>query len=114
MALHELATNAAKYGALSVPDGRVSLIWTIAPEEGGRIFAMRWQESGGPPVTEPARRGFGTTVVSRLVQAHLEAEVELAFAPEGLVWSMRCALAGMAATAGPEAGLHRMIATPKA
>ncbi len=77
MALHELATNAAKYGALSRVEGRVSLHWTTEPGDAGRIFTMRWAESGGPPVTKPTRRGFGSTVIGRLVEAQLEAKVEL-------------------------------------
>ncbi len=113
MALHELATNAAKYGALSRPEGRVSLRWSIAQDEGPRMFTMRWVESGGPPVTEPSRRGFGSTVVSRLVEAQLEADVELSFAPEGLVWQMRCALSGLVASTGPEANLQHMIQPSK-
>ena len=109
MALHELATNAAKYGALSSPEGRVGLSWAIEPGDGERSFTMRWTESGGPPVTEPARRGFGSIVVSRLVESNLEAEVDLSFAPAGLVWTMRCALAELAATAAPEAGLRQLM-----
>ncbi|MDG2528448.1 sensor histidine kinase [Caulobacter endophyticus] len=75
--LHELATNAAKHGALSVEGGRVSLNWAI---EGDR-FVLEWREAGGPPVTPPVRKGFG----SRLIAAGLRAarEAELVYAPEG-------------------------------
>ncbi len=112
MALHELATNAAKYGALSRAEGRVSLLWTTEPGEAGRIFTMRWAESGGPPVTKPTRRGFGSTVIGRLVEAQLEAKVQLSFAPEGLIWQMRCALAGLTTGTGPEANLQDMMEPP--
>jgi two-component sensor histidine kinase len=112
MALHELATNAAKYGALSRPEGRVSLRWSIGEQAGRRQFTMTWTESGGPKVVEPSRRGFGSAVLGRLVEAQLEAEVELSFAPSGLVWHMRCALAGLMAGTGPEANLQTMMRPP--
>ena len=66
MVVHELATNAIKYGALSTPDGRVSLVWRVDPETDGARLVMDWHESGGPPVSAPARRGFGTLLFSRL------------------------------------------------
>ncbi len=75
---------------------------------------MRWAESGGPPVTKPTRRGFGSTVIGRLVEAQLEAKVELSFAPEGLIWQMRCALAGLTTGTGPEANLQHMMEPPAA
>lgn len=84
MALHELGTNAAKYGALSVDGGRVSLTWSI---EGGaeRRLHLRWAESGGPPVVEPARRGFGSMMIERALSSELQGHVDLEFAPDGLV-----------------------------
>ena len=85
MALHELATNATKYGALSVPDGRVTLEW--AWREDGRL-AMRWSESGGPPVEAPARQGIGTGVIMRCIRDQLGGEIRFTWHPEGL----RCEL----------------------
>ena len=82
MALHELATNAAKYGALSVPEGRVSLRWEA--EEGGPL-RLEWRETGGPPVSSPDRRGFGLRMIERALAADLAGRVELEFQPEGLV-----------------------------
>lgn len=61
--LHELATNAVKYGALSGPQGAVRLAWTIRSGEGGGVLDMRWQERGGPPVATPTRRGFGSRII---------------------------------------------------
>jgi PAS domain S-box-containing protein len=82
LALHELATNAAKYGALSRPEGRVAVEWRLAPDDGGlEIF---WRESQGPRVGEPPRRGFGSMVIEHNLSRALDAEVELAFRPEGL------------------------------
>jgi PAS domain S-box-containing protein len=77
---HELATNAAKYGALSVDDGRIAVGWTTTPD--GRL-SMRWNETGGPPVTTPTREGFGTRVVGKMVQQS-KGEVRFDWRPEGL------------------------------
>jgi signal transduction histidine kinase/CheY-like chemotaxis protein len=63
LALHELATNAVKYGALSVKTGRVNVSWNIESHAGGRALSFRWTESGGPPVSQPSRRGFGSSLL---------------------------------------------------
>ncbi len=83
LVLHELATNAAKYGALSVPGGKVELRWDIMGAGDERRVHLLWRERGGPPVRAPSRQGFGT----RLIQGTLP-KVELTYAPEGL----RCAI----------------------
>jgi len=80
LAIHELATNAAKYGGLSVPTGRVSIDWQVRPGDGIEIV---WTESGGPGVTEPKRRGFGSLVVERNLARSLDADVKLEFLPQG-------------------------------
>jgi two-component sensor histidine kinase len=82
LALHELATNAVKYGALSRSDGNVHIDWETFPEDPGSV-RLHWLERGGPTVTAPQHRGFG----SRLIERGLAAEftkVELDFAPEGV------------------------------
>lgn len=91
MALHELATNASKYGALSNASGRVTIGWELAPgaPEGGR-FALSWIERGGPPAEAPKRRGFGSTIIQTLPAVEFDAEVALDYAPEGLSWRMNC------------------------
>ena len=86
MAMHELATNAGKYGALSNGAGRLEIEWSCAAD----IFTIGWRESGGPLVAAPARRGFGSTVISRMAGESLDAKVELKFAPEGLSWWLEC------------------------
>lgn len=89
MALHELATNAAKYGALSTPQGRVAIRWRGERSADGRHrFHMTWQETGGPPVTPPQRRGFGRKVVSRLAPAAVGGEATLEYRCEGVVWTL--------------------------
>src|SRR5262249_50751070 len=90
LALHELATNAGKYGALSTPHGRVEIGWDVVPQGGGAsLVTLSWRESGGPPVTPPERRGFGRIVIERMAARTLGGEVELDYRPEGLIWSLR-------------------------
>jgi PAS domain S-box-containing protein len=81
VALHELATNAAKYGALSVPDGHIRVEWS--DEQNGRL-ALRWTETGGPPVEPPTRRGFGTRVMENMVRGQLKGELRLDWRAQGL------------------------------
>jgi two-component sensor histidine kinase len=84
LALHELATNAAKYGALSVPTGKVSINWQRLAQPKGEGVQIVWAESGGPSVSPPERRGFGSLVIERNLARSLEAQVDLAFAPDGV------------------------------
>ena len=91
MALHELATNAGKYGALSNQEGRIDVLWRLDRDEKGRdVFVMSWRESGGPPVSPPTHRGFGSTLVSRIVEVSLNANVELDYPVSGLFWRLTC------------------------
>ena len=91
MALHELCTNAGKYGALSSGEGRVEVAWSLEHAEGEEgAFEMSWREEGGPAVTAPAKRGCGSIVIQRLVRESLDAEVDLDFAATGLSWRLRC------------------------
>jgi PAS domain S-box-containing protein len=91
MALHELATNAGKYGALSSSDGRVAVEWTLhRAETGTEMFAITWRESGGPPVVAPERQGFGSTVIGSLAEMHLGANVDIDFAATGFKWRLEC------------------------
>lgn len=92
MALHELATNAVKYGALSAPDGHVRIEWGQADCGGLR---MSWSESGGPPVSEPATRGFGSRLIADVPRGKLRAEVSMAYDPQGLRWDMACPAEGV-------------------
>jgi two-component sensor histidine kinase len=84
LAIFELLDNAARYGALSVPQGRASLRWQRRPPAQGGGVEIDWAEQGGPSVAEPERRGFGSMVIERNLARAAEAEVELAFAPEGV------------------------------
>ncbi len=92
MALHELATNATKYGALSVPDGRVRIVWSLSGAADNVRFLMTWSEMNGPAVAAPDRKGFGHTVFDRMIAQSLNGSVKLTFAATGLVWELDAAL----------------------
>ena len=86
MAAHELSTNALKYGAWSVPEGRVAITWAVRDGEGLHPrFTLEWRESGGPPVAPPARRGFGARLIERGLAAEMGGTVAMRFEPDGLV-----------------------------
>jgi PAS domain S-box-containing protein len=86
LALHELATNAGKYGALSTDRGRVDVCWGID----GDSLVMSWTERDGPPVSAPKRRGFGTTVIETMANHSLDGVVDLDYAPSGVTWRLAC------------------------
>ncbi len=89
LALHELANNAAKYGALSNRDGSVEIRWSVDPVgTSPRRLHMTWQELGGPPVAVPERRGFGTFVIEKMVAAGLNGAAALTFDPAGVRWTL--------------------------
>jgi PAS domain S-box-containing protein len=86
LALHELATNAGKYGALSTEAGDIDVGW----QSEGDVFTMNWTERNGPPVSPPERHGFGSTVVDSMMKQSVGGEVELNYAPSGLIWRLTC------------------------
>jgi PAS domain S-box-containing protein len=86
LAIHELATNAGKYGALSTEKGRVNIGWRID----GDTLTMSWTEREGPPVSGPKRRGFGTIVMETMAARSVDGEVQLNYAPAGLIWRLTC------------------------
>jgi PAS domain S-box-containing protein len=100
MALHELATNAVKYGALSVPTGRVALSWSVAE---GRL-SLYWRESAGPPVVPPTRTGFGSRLIERSLARELDGTVSLGFPPEGVTCTIVAPLADPAPPLAPPGG----------
>ena len=81
LAIHELATNAAKYGALSVEGGKVLVAWRLLRSD---LAEVHWRECGGPPVAEPSKRGFGRDLIEKIVAHELSSQVELEFRPEGV------------------------------
>lgn len=93
MTLHELAVNAAKHGALSVPDGRVALRWTVDETAGPPALTLTWREVGGPPIAgPPARRGFGSQMIERGLARDLGGMASLDFTPQGVVYTLRAPL----------------------
>lgn len=84
LAVHELATNAAKYGALSVPEGTVRVAWSLVRTGEGPKLRIEWAESGGPAVQKPERQGFGSRLIQRGLAQQLGGEIELDFAPAGV------------------------------
>ena len=86
LALHELATNAVKYGAWSLPTGKVSVDWVMSEDD--EQCQLSWRESGGPPVTPPSILGFGSTVIDTLVAQSLNGNVTIDYAPEGFSWKL--------------------------
>lgn len=96
LGLHELATNATKYGALSRPGGHVDIAWTIETVEGVPTFIFRWQESGGPKVSAPAKQGFGSVLISRVLKADFGGSLDLSYDETGLVCRLETAVASLA------------------
>ena len=85
LAVHELATNALKYGALSAPAGTVTFNWTTTPRDGGTHVVFLWKEDGGPPPSPPARDGFGHRMIRAVTAREAEGEVSIDYPPDGLV-----------------------------
>ncbi len=87
MALHELATNAAKYGALSTSEGRVRISWDISKRK-EPLFTMKWAEERGPKISVPGKKGFGSVVMGPIVESALGGKVEIDFPESGLTWKL--------------------------
>lgn len=92
LALHELATNAAKYGALSVPEGHVDVSWAVAARDDQPLLQLKWQERGGPTVAPPSREGFGSSLLRSIFSGS-----RLDFAPKGLSYRIDVPLRRVAA-----------------
>ncbi|MCY0094289.1 PAS domain-containing sensor histidine kinase [Hoeflea ulvae] len=100
MALHELSTNALKYGSLSRLGGTVSIDWDTLDE--GKVFRIRWHEHGGPPVTLPQESGFGRTVIERMAAISVGGKVDLDYAPTGVKWALIAPVGEVVLTGGAE------------
>jgi two-component sensor histidine kinase len=98
LVIHELATNAAKFGALSTPGGRVAIRWSVEERGENPRFSFSWQESGGPRVTAPERNGFGTTLLKSALSG--EATPHLEYEPQGLHFTLESPLSAVASERG--------------
>lgn len=108
MALHELATNATKHGALSVPQGRLRVAWSVDHADG--LLSIRWEENGGPPIMVlPSRRGFGTRVLEGTIKNQLGGTLQCYWEASGLVCEMTVPLHRTVALEGEHLGRHRGI-----
>jgi PAS domain S-box-containing protein len=92
LAFHELATNAAKYGALSTTNGRVNIDWVAQPATDPREVLLHWRESGGPAVQAPSHKGFGSMLIEKVLAYEAEGEAELEFLPTGVAFKFRLPL----------------------
>ncbi len=88
MAFHELASNSSKFGALSQPNGRIDVHWSVATKGDTRVVNLDWRERDGPQVDVPDRSGFGTILLEKVLTVQCDAKVELDYRPEGLVFKM--------------------------
>lgn len=101
MAIHELTTNAAKYGALSNRTGRVSVVWELQPGGEAGTLLFEWRESEGPTVVAPSRQGFGSRLLQRVLTTQVQAEVKSDYAPNGFRLMMKAPLPGRNAALNP-------------
>ena len=99
MALQELATNAAKYGALSGRGGEVSVGWAVSED----LFSITWSETGGPPVTTPGRKGLGSMIITKLLERAVDGVVSLSFDPQGLNWALKAKASAVLEARAPDA-----------
>jgi two-component sensor histidine kinase len=106
LCLHELATNAIKYGALSCPNGQVNFTWELSSQQDNPILTIHWTESGGPIVSEPAHTGYGTNYVRGALNSLFGAPPVLAFLPSGLQCTARGLLARVSFNAASAWSLH--------
>jgi two-component sensor histidine kinase len=97
LVVHELATNASKHGALSGPGGHIAIHWSIEGVGTEARFKFQWQERGGPPVAPPTRQGFGRILLEKAVASDFDAQPEIRFAPEGLIYQIDAPLSVVAA-----------------
>ncbi len=92
LVLHELESNAVKYGALSNDAGTVAVRWHIEEKDGTSCLDLRWQEQDGPPVAAPSRQGFGSRLISKVIGHRFGGDSETTFAPDGLRWRLSASM----------------------
>ena len=98
LAIHELATNALKYGALTAASGHVSITWRSEAQNGAPTFVFVWQESGGPSASKPTASGFGSRLISRVLKDDFSGDVEISYEPGGVVCRLTATLENLASS----------------
>ncbi|MGO4511897.1 sensor histidine kinase [Bradyrhizobium sp. 2TAF36] len=109
--IHELATNAVKHGALSRPGGRILIKGSVQSREERDLFRFSWTESGGPPVNQPQRRGFGSSILNGMAKRFAE-HVEVNYRPEGLAYELEVLLGSVRAPVATKSALHGTNSVP--
>jgi len=102
MAIHELGTNAVKYGALSKSAGKVDIRWNIQSEEDGEYLVLEWKETGGPAATAPDETGFGTQILDQFLVSSLNGKTTLTYGEDGFCWSLKAPLEQFTGSADPD------------
>jgi two-component sensor histidine kinase len=95
LTLHELMTNAVKYGALSNAEGKIAISWSVEPEDGAPELHFLWSESGGPTVVVPVRKGFGSRMIEKALVGYISGQASITYAPTGLVVRVRGPIAAL-------------------
>jgi two-component sensor histidine kinase len=98
LAIFELATNAVKFGALSVGSGSIDVKWQVSDGD-PREFRLSWREQGGPPPARPSRKGFGSTIIESMVARSVLGAATITYAPTGLVWELTAPESGLTGAA---------------
>jgi two-component sensor histidine kinase len=99
MAIHELATNSMKYGALSVADGEITIRWVLVPMDGDQCLRLSWKECGGPTVMPPQRRGFGSLLIEQVLAMDFDGKVDMCYAPDGFCFELATRASNLGAPA---------------
>lgn len=106
LVIHELTTNSIKYGALSVPTGKITVRWQPFEKDGRQMIHLVWTETGGPPASEPSRKGFGTTVIKRHAEGAFGGQVLTEYREAGFVWTLEAPMRYFTPKRSEQTGQH--------
>lgn len=112
MSLHELCTNATKYGALSIPTGKVTILWWIEGADDAAIFNLTWTESGGPPVDAPTSTGFGSTLIKEILASQIRGTVIVDYAITGFICTVKASIRNVVLAVTPDDPGHATAVDP--
>lgn len=106
LVIHELTTNSIKYGALSVPTGKITVRWQPFEKDGRQMIHLVWTETGGPPASEPSRKGFGTTVIKRHAEGAFGGQVLTEYREAGFEWTLEAPMRYFTPKRSEQTGQH--------